>query len=223
MAVRRWQKDSHLILALTLSLLTAVLTYGYLGRFTARGPVVVAAADLTRPQRLAPEDLKVVQLPLEAIHPQAIRDPALAAGRVLRQPVPAGAPILASQLAPPGDGGVWVALLHPGEAALFVPADPERALGGAVQPGDRVALWALRRGEGPGTAEWLADVRVLDVRDADGRSLAEARAGLPAGLLVALPAELLPHAVAALEQGRIYVALPALAPTAGVSEAGEGR
>lgn len=221
MGVRRWRRDAHLILALALSLLTAVLTYGYLGRLGAREPVVVAAADLTRPQRLAPEHLKVVLLPAEAVHPQAVRDPALAAGRVLRQPVPAGAPILASQLAPPGDGGVWVALLHPGEAALFVPADAPRALGGAVQPGDRVALWALRRGEGAEGAEWLADVRVLDVRDADGRSLAEPRAGLPAGLLVALPEELLPRAVAALEHGRVYVALPALA--AAGTPAGEPR
>jgi len=66
--------------------------------------------------------LTLTYWPAEAVQPGALADPVQAVGKVLRAPVPAGAPILASQLAEGGVDGAWAALLEPGEAAVFVPA-----------------------------------------------------------------------------------------------------
>lgn len=199
-------RNLHLWLALAASLTAALLTHGYLRRHAATVPVVVAAADLTRTQRLTPDLLKVVELPASAVHPLALGDPQQAVGRVLRWPLPAGAPLLEPYLAgAPGDG-VWAAQLEPGEAALFVPAHPERALGGAVEPGDRVDLLLVGEADGqPRAALLLRAARVLDLRDADGRPATGA--AYPAGVLLAVPAEETTRLALALERGRVVLAV----------------
>lgn len=205
-------RNHYLWLALAASLAAAALTHGYLRRHAATVPVVVAAVDLTRSQRLMPHQLRVVPMPAPAVHPLALGDPERAVGRVLRWPLPAGAPLLEPYLAGDGAMGVWAAQLEAGEGAIFVPAGPERALGGALEPGDVVDLLFVGDGHGdgdggPAAVLLMRGARVLDLRDPDGRPAAGD--AYPAGALLAVPAVELTRVALALERGRVILALAA--------------
>lgn len=205
----RLRGNPYFAMALAASLLAAWLTYGHLRRLGATVPVVVAAVDLTRPQRIEPGHVRLVQWPAEAVHPRALSDPLQAVGKVVRAPVPAGAPILASQVVEGGVDGAWAALLEPGEAAVFVPAEPTRALGGALRSGDLVdVVYVGDAGQGEVAVVLLRGARVLDLRDADGRPQEQDRAGYAAGALLAVPAAEVTRVALALERGRVYLALP---------------
>ena len=101
-------------------------------------PVLVAAGDLPSGSRLGAEDLRTVQLPVDAVPVGAVPDPAAAQGRTLAAPVRDGEPLTDVRLVAPGllEG-------YPGLVAAPVRvADP-----GAVRllaVGDRVDLVAVR-------------------------------------------------------------------------------
>lgn len=210
--VPRLRSSTYLTMALALSLLAAALTYRYLNRLGAHVPVVVAAADLTLPQRLSAESVEVVELPARAVHPLAFSDPTAVIGRVNRRPLSAGEQVLEPDLAGAGDDGIWSALLGEGEGALYVPLGPERALGGAVRAGDRVDVIVVGEdgllGEAM-SAVLVTGARVLDVRDPDGLSASAGEARYPAGALLAVPSGELTRLALAVERGRIYLALSA--------------
>ncbi len=90
-------------------------------------------------------------------------------GAVVRQPMLANEPVIASRLVRPGAGGVMAVTLDPGMRAMSVPLTAESAAGGFILPGDHVDVVQTRkdaqegRPAGPRTATVLRNVRVLAI------------------------------------------------------------
>lgn len=208
------RRNPYIVVALVAAAAAGLLIQNYLAGFAQTVPVVVAARDLGVPRRLEAGDVQVASFPRDGIHPMAIHDPAAAAGRVLLSPAVAGEPILSGHLAPEkGEGSALQATLAEGERAFFLPIPLDRAIGGALRPGDTVDVIFSRRAQRNEQAFariMLAGVKVIDVRDPSGRPASAGGDGgeaVPAGAVVAVTDRDAERLVFALEEGRLYLAL----------------
>lgn len=208
------RRNPYIIVALVAAAAAGLLIQNYLAGFAQTVPVVVASRDLGVPRRLEAGDVQVVPFPRDSIHPMAIHDPSAAAGRVLLSPAVAGEPLLSAHLAPEsGEGSALQASLQDGERAFFLPIPLDRALGGALRPGDRVDVIFTRgasRNEEAFARIMLTGVKVIDVRDPSGRSAsagADDGGPVPAGVVVAVSEDDAERLAFALEEGRLYLAL----------------
>lgn len=206
------RRNAVFLLALIFALVTGVLVYSYLSRFGETLPVVVAARDIPGPQLLTDDDLRVVQMPAAAIHPQSLQTKEGGVGRWLTTPAVSGQPLLTGQLAQgPAGGSPLQIVLEADQVGFFLPAPLERLLGGAVSAGDRVDLIFVggdRQG-GMRSELLVPSVLVLDVRDQDGQSWTPeaGRRELPAGVVLAVTAADAQRLAFALDQGVVHVAL----------------
>ncbi|MFL5798145.1 MAG: Flp pilus assembly protein CpaB [Actinomycetota bacterium] len=144
---RKWSSTSKVFLALAVVMGFAafVLVHGYTERVRALAPalghpvaVVVAARDLARGVRLAPDMLRRVSVPSRFAPPGAVRDPEGAAGRVLLAGLAEGEALTTTRLSAARAGPI-AALVPPGFRAVTVPVQLPP---GTVHPGDRVDLLA---------------------------------------------------------------------------------
>lgn len=208
------RRHIFLILSLAVAGMTGVLVHAYLAGFAETVPVVVAARDLAAPMRLTAEDLRLVPVPAQSVHPQSVHDPRALVGRFLRAPAVSGQVLLLPHV--DGGSGLGSPLqvgLGPGQVAFFLPTGLDRGLGGALEAGDRVdVVFVGQEGRfGTAVAQTLViGVPVLDVRDQGGESLAAIGGGgrsLPAGVVVAVSSRDAERLAFALEHGRIYLTL----------------
>lgn len=159
-----------LFLSVVLAVLATLAVRSYLGTLEARAaaggpgrPVVVAAADLTRGTRLAPELLDTRAVPADFVPPGAIGSPGEAVGRPLASDVLAGEVITSSRLA--SDGGPVASLVPDGLRAFPVTvAIPP----GAVAPGDLVDVLATHATGRAYTETVVAEAEVLSSGPAGG-------------------------------------------------------
>ncbi|HEV8281028.1 MAG TPA: Flp pilus assembly protein CpaB [Candidatus Limnocylindrales bacterium] len=139
---------------LGLALVAAIVTYLY--ATTARaGPapetttvdVLVASRDLEPRTALVPGDLKIVQLPRDAVPKNALHAVADGAGQVTTVSLSANEPLLATKIAVAGSGGVHIAVLPPGSQpsgstptfrAVSLNVPDANAAGGAIVAGDHL-------------------------------------------------------------------------------------
>ncbi len=175
--------------------------------------VLVLARDVPAGQQLAASDLQPKSVPRGAIPPGAIQDPGAAIGKFARGPLPNGQYLVAQNLQ--SDAARSLAessfAVPPAWSLVALPMEFEHALGGALAPGQAVDVYAvLKRSSGP--AEILAPAaRLVDVRSADGQSLALARpadvdADEPIGsVLVAVPRALLAGIIARIENSNFIL------------------
>jgi pilus assembly protein CpaB len=133
-------------------------------------PVVVASADLRQGQRISEEQvsrsLAVRQVPARFAPPDALTEPADAAGATLAAPVAAGGYVTAGALAAPADHGAGRSgAIAPGQRALEVAAAGGEDLADAG-PGALVdVIVTTERGEGRGrTYLALEAVELLSAR-----------------------------------------------------------
>lgn len=209
-------RNPMVVLAAAAAVVTGILTYLYLGSLGGTAPVVVAAHDLTAPARLTAADVRVQEMPVRAIHPQAYTDPTLVIGRYLLAPAVQGQVLLDPHLAPRHEGGPIAFALSPGYSAIFVPLSTDRGLGGAVSPGDWLDLLLISRGlrsDGPPTHSLIRGVRVLEVRDEMGRRYDPGARGssVPAGVLVEVSPDDAVRLAVGMEQGSVYAMISSLA------------
>lgn len=143
------RKGSFLFLVLSVAL---GLAAAYVAVKTVRGynevaAAVVAEKDILPYTRVAPEDVKVKEVPLAALPPDAILDPEEAVGKYLDSKVLAGEVLRKPRLADVRpDRGVLSARLSELESprlrAFALPYDRNTAAGGEIREGDRVDLVA---------------------------------------------------------------------------------
>lgn len=203
-----------------LALAAAAAVYFYLGSLGRRCPVVVAAAAVPAGKVLGPGELRVVMMPAEAVHPQAVRSLQEGLGLVSSAELLPGEQVLRPRVFPPeqaGPGG----RLAPGVRAMLVPVPPERWPGGTVRPGGLVdVVFVSGDPDQPRLARvLLPSLRVLDVRDDRGMPWGEGR-GVPLGVVVAVTPGEAEKLAFALEHGSVYLAQcppdPEVVPTDGV-------
>ncbi|MBC7338284.1 MAG: Flp pilus assembly protein CpaB [Firmicutes bacterium] len=213
----RWRVVGSIVLALA----AAATVYFYLEGLGRRYPVVVAAAAVPAGKVLAPGDLRVVMLPGDAIHPQAVRSLQDGLGRVTSADLVPGEQVLQSRTRPPDQAGPG-ADLPPHLRAMLLPVPVERWAGGALRPGSLVdVVFVSDDPEQPDLARVLIPaVRVLGVRDERGLPWAQGK-NLPLGVLVAVTAEEAERLAFALEHGSLYLVLcpfePVVVATSGAN------
>ena len=118
--------------------------------------VVTAAHDLASGVTLAEGDVVVRALPEAAVPASAVRDPALAIGKITVTPFGAGEPVTSARLAM--TGGPLTATVPPGMVAI--PIQPDQVPAG-VGAGDRIDVYATYVTARPYTATVGEDLAVL--------------------------------------------------------------
>ncbi|CAN7624064.1 Flp pilus assembly protein CpaB [Massilia sp. LjRoot122] len=104
------------------------------------GRIVVAGADISIGQRLAPEMLKLVDWPAHSVPKGAFDDPLKLGGRVLKSSILAGEPLSEAKLAPAGTVGGLSALITEGKRAITVRVNDVIGVAGFALPGNYVDI-----------------------------------------------------------------------------------
>jgi len=156
--MRRYGPFIILMAGITLALIAGLLTYGRLkGAAKVKKEVVpavavtVAAKDLAWGTRLAPEMLKIVSCPKDALPPGFFSRPEALKDRVLLAEVKENEPVLEHRLAPinVATGGL-AAVLNPEKRAMAVRVDDVVGVAGFLYPGSRVDVLVVIREENVG-------------------------------------------------------------------------
>jgi Flp pilus assembly protein CpaB len=118
-------------------------------------------------QRISPADLATGAVPITWANPHQLADPAVAVGRLAAVPLPAGAPLMDSELAGSSAGrdGRDVSLRL--DEAAGLPLDPPDGL--------TADLYLVRPGRAPRVQLVLADALVVASRTVDGAAVATLR------------------------------------------------
>lgn len=126
--------------------------------------IVVAAIDLPMATRLTPEHLKMVEWPVSALPPGAIKDVKDAVDRVLISHLITGEPIRAAQLAAKDAGNGLAALIPLHMRAMAVRVDDVVGVAGFIHPDDRVDVIVTLRPPKPADAESTSKVILQNVK-----------------------------------------------------------
>jgi pilus assembly protein CpaB len=126
--------------------------------------IVVAAIDLPMATRLTQEHLKLVEWPVSALPPGAVKDAKDIVDRVLISHVIAGEPIRAAQLAPKDAGNGLAALIPLHMRAMAVRVDDVVGVAGFIHPDDRVDVIVTMRLTKPADAESTSKVILQNVK-----------------------------------------------------------
>jgi pilus assembly protein CpaB len=152
--------------AVLLAALVGFINYQWMTRPSARAapanaaqampllPVMVAARDLPAGARLIPESVRVARYLQESAPATTFRKPQDLEGRVLRNPVLSGEPLLDSDLAPAEVtvGGIQ-SRITPGKRAMAVRGNEVLGISGFVAPGDRIDVLVTMARDGKGGGE----------------------------------------------------------------------
>lgn len=154
------------------ALLAGVLAGALYHSSVQRVGVVVAARDLAVGERVGPADLRVAELPPDAVPADAARDPATLEGLVARTALHEGQLVVGPTLGAETSAFALETRLRSSSRVVALPVTVSGALGGAIVPGARVDVLAVPL---PGLAppERMTEligrsVLVLDVRTESG-------------------------------------------------------
>jgi Flp pilus assembly protein CpaB len=153
------------LIGVALVILALIIDLGVLGASGKRTPVLVATRTLPPGTVLTASDLRTEQIAgesslLASLLPASVSQRVI--GQRLSSVVPAGAPVPAGALA----------VSQSGSSALVLAVPEFDAIGGNLQPGDRVTVLAtFGAGSGPATTRAVArDLQVLAVGEASPNS-----------------------------------------------------
>jgi hypothetical protein len=156
----------------TLALVLALAAlYGFGGSGRPSPQPMQRVVSMRRPvapgQRIAPADLATGAVPIAWVNPHQLADPGLAVGQVAAVALPAGAPLMDSELADSsaGQDGRDVSLRL--DEAAGLPLDPPDGL--------TADLYLVRPGRAPRVQLVLADALVVASRTVDGAAVATLR------------------------------------------------
>lgn len=106
----------------------------------ANGRILVASADISLGQRLAPEMFKLTEWPSGSLPKDAFTDPQRLNGRVLKSNLVMGEPVTEAKLAPAGTLGGLSALITEGKRAITVRVNDVIGVAGFALPGNYVDI-----------------------------------------------------------------------------------
>jgi pilus assembly protein CpaB len=180
------------------------------GRPEGTEPVVVAAVNMTMAESVTSQHVKLVQWPKNAIPTGAVRTLANAEGRVVRNAIMAGEPLLESRLAPElaGKGGVMPMLVPEGQRGVSIKVDEAIRESGFILPNSRVDVLVSMTKPGS-TNERIAKVILQDVPILAAGQTVEMRDNKPitvTTVTLALTPEQTERLAVAQSEGRITLA-----------------
>lgn len=161
-------KPSYILsFALVVGLIAALLVFKWVGLGNNQsGPAVVIAANNVQPgSPLDPSVLKAVPWPGGVVPPESFSDPQKLVGRIARQAIVMGEPILESKLAPADSRGGLSSTILPGKRAITVRVNDVVGVAGFALPGSFVDILLSARDPAgqPFSKVVLSRVKVLAV------------------------------------------------------------
>ncbi|MGB9872580.1 MAG: SAF domain-containing protein [Anaerolineae bacterium] len=151
----------------------------------------VPARDLPPYRVITASDLLTATLPQRQADAESIRDPAGLLGHYTLETLPAGKPVRPEQLVAIPDPA-----LITNTVAVAIPADAATILGGALRPGDVVAVAVVPADATAAPVRLLDAVLVLDVRQMEHEMV----------VLLAIPADRWPEYLARTRQATVVLA-----------------
>jgi pilus assembly protein CpaB len=147
-------------LAVVFGLAAVVLASRWLLRQTpgTSNKIVVAAADVSLGQRLAPEMLKSLDWPADSLPRGALTDASKLVGRVLKTSVLRDEPLSEAKLAPAGTLGGLSALISEGKRAITVRVNDVVGVAGFALPGNFVDIIVNTQSAGSGSENAISKI-----------------------------------------------------------------
>ena len=108
-----------------------------------RVPVLVATRAIAHREPLTAADVEVRRIPIEAVHPFALKDPEAIEGMFADATIRVGEQILSLDVTARPSGGGLSELIPDGYRAFSIGVSDAMAAGGLVKPGDRLDLIAV--------------------------------------------------------------------------------
>ena len=192
-----------LLVSVTLGVSAALFSGMSISNFVKTKPVVVAARDLIPYEKIRPSDVKVVELPVKAIHPASLRLEEVVGGFSAAYLV-AGQQILKGHVRYGANEAGLSFDLPSGWRGMFIPVAPEKCMGGDLRVGERIdVIFCQKAGyssyEGRGVTV-LRNVMVLGVSRTQDT-------GEFSGVTVLLSPGACEILAGCLESGTVYVSL----------------
>ncbi|MDD2401484.1 MAG: Flp pilus assembly protein CpaB [Clostridia bacterium] len=138
------------LLAVVFGLLTSYLIYDFLVKVENKmvnentEEVVIVSCDVTSSTLLDSKMVSIKELPVDVIHPQALRKTEDAIGTISIVPLVEGEQLLKSKIVTKDDVKNGLAyLVPPGKRAMSIPVDEVSGVAGLLKPGDRVDVMAV--------------------------------------------------------------------------------
>jgi pilus assembly protein CpaB len=169
--MRRYAPFIILAVGIILALAAGILTYGRLkgaakvkGEVVPAVPVAVAAKDIPWGTKLAPEMIKLISLPKDALPPGYFSSPEVLKERVLLAEIRENEPILEHRLAPISvTAGGLAAVLNPEKRAMSIRVDDVVGVAGFLYPGNRVDVFVSMREEASGISGPLSKIVLQNI------------------------------------------------------------
>lgn len=146
-------KNTRAMLMMGLALVLAIAAVFVAARWinakaaNATGKVAVAQVDITLGSPIAPEMIRLMDWPANAMPPNVFSDEKMLAGRVTRTTILKGEPVMESKLAPPGTQGGLSAVVAQGKRAMTVRVNDVVGVAGFALPGNFVDILVNTQGE----------------------------------------------------------------------------
>ncbi len=184
------------VIALALALLSGGGVYWFLGTFAATAMLPVPNQPIPAGALITAALLTEREAPRALLHEPLYTDAADLVGQVAQVPLAAGQLVYRQHAVALRD---YRLVDDPALVVVSVPVEPARAVGGQVQPGQRVDLWTLplvrnRQTETVLTATLvLSDVLVVDVRASQGQATTRQPQAVPEQLAAQPTAQATPQ------------------------------
>ena len=128
-----------------------------------RVPVLVATRAIAHRDPLTAADVEVRRIPIEAVHPFAVKDLGAIDGMFADATIRMGEQILSLDLTERPSGGGLAELIPDGYRAFAIGVSDAMAAGGLVKPGDRIDLIAVFREQQAGRNGSVSVVQNVEV------------------------------------------------------------
>lgn len=179
--------------------------------------VVEAVTEIAPGTKLSAQNVRVVKIHQQALHPQAARRMADVEGQYAMTTLYPGEQVLKGRLSGQSISQSSYPQLRPDQRAVAVPVTLVTSIGGTVKAGAYVDLVAFKESDRT-AGTLLTRVLVLDVRGASGASLngpknfiqsniANTASEVPAAVILAVSADQVPVVVQAVQTGTITLVL----------------
>lgn len=195
-----------LLFSVVVALLAGTAAWVSVERLTQTADVVVATRDIDPMATLEAQHLKVVRLPVAAVHSTAYRQTKNVLGKRATGPIAGGQQVLQAHVSDSGGLRAWAS---PAGVVMFIPMPLGRWVGGSIKPGDTVDLIFCASEQRTGnSAAKLVVSRVPVISQSGGNQRKwDGMSSETTGLTVLLSVEDAEKVAYCLENGTLYACL----------------
>ena len=214
-----FKRHKLLLTALVLGLSGFALSYNLLSAYIKTEFVVVASSDLEPYSKILPSSIKIVELPLKSVHPQAYGKAEDVAGQYTSCKIFAGQALterhVVSSKYPIGIS-MEIPII---ERGIFIPADVSKAVGGLINPGDKVDVIWTPKGASHYSGESGVASKTVVPNAKVSKVITDRSSGDFRGVVITAFPEICERIAYYIESGSIYLSLVPWEARGGITQA----